>query len=265
MATSEAKGKADTTTNAIVIRKCHELDELRSCVSLQKEVWNFSDAELIPLRMFVVAEKIGGQVIGAFEDDQMIGFALAIPGTRDGHPYLHSQMVGVREGYRNSGLGRRIKWFQRDDALSRGFELMEWTFDPLEIKNAYLNIEKLGAIARRYHVNQYGLTTSPLQGGLPSDRLIAEWWLNSRRVQAAQQGSAVPRIEAQQTIEVPASIYEWKASSAMRSHAKSIQDNNRALFIQAFSNGLSVLNFTRDGSGNGTFGIGKWDENVNFS
>jgi len=248
-----------------VIRKCHEFDELRSCVALQKEVWNFSDAELIPLRMFVVAEKIGGQVIGAFEDDQMIGFALAIPGTRNGHPYLHSQMVGVREGYRNLGLGRRIKWFQRDDALSRGFELMEWTFDPLEIKNAYLNIEKLGAIARRYHVNQYGLTTSPLQGGLPSDRLIAEWWLQSKRVQAAQKGTAVPRIEAQQTIEVPAAIYDWKASSTMRSHAKSIQDNNRASFIQAFSNGLSVLNFTRDGGGNGTFGLGKWDENVNFS
>jgi len=265
MATSEAKGKADTATNAIVIRKCHEFDELRSCVALQKEVWNFSDAELIPLRMFVVAEKIGGQVIGAFEDDQMIGFALAIPGTRNGHPYLHSQMVGVREGYRNLGLGRRIKWFQRDDALSRGFELMEWTFDPLEIKNAYLNIEKLGAIARRYHVNQYGLTTSPLQGGLPSDRLIAEWWLQSKRVQAAQKGTAVPRIEAQQTIEVPAAIYDWKASSTMRSHAKSIQDNNRASFIQAFSNGLSVLNFTRDGGGNGTFGLGKWDENVNFS
>jgi len=265
MATSEAKGKADTATNAIVIRKCHEFDELRSCVALQKEVWNFSDAELIPLRIFVVAEKIGGQVIGAFEDDQMIGFALAIPGTRNGHPYLHSQMVGVREGYRNLGLGRRIKWFQRDDALSRGFELMEWTFDPLEIKNAYLNIEKLGAIARRYHVNQYGLTTSPLQGGLPSDRLIAEWWLQSKRVQAAQKGTAVPRIEAQQTIEVPAAIYDWKASSTMRSHAKSIQDNNRASFIQAFSNGLSVLNFTRDGGGNGTFGLGKWDENVNFS
>jgi predicted GNAT superfamily acetyltransferase len=215
MATSEAKGKADTTTNAIVIRKCHELDELRSCVSLQKEVWNFSDAELIPLRMFVVAEKIGGQVIGAFEDDQMIGFALAIPGTRDGHPYLHSQMVGVREGYRNSGLGRRIKWFQRDDALSRGFELMEWTFDPLEIKNAYLNIEKLGAIARRYHVNQYGLTTSPLQGGLPSDRLVAEWWLNSRRVSGSRKSCSANRGAT--TIEVPASICNWKASSAMRS------------------------------------------------
>jgi len=114
-------------------------------------------------------------------------------------------------------------------------------------------------------VNQYGLTTSPLQGGLPSDRLIAEWWLKSKRVQAAQQGCAVPRIEAQQTIGVPAPIYEWKASSTMRNHAKSIQDNNKTLFIQAFSNGLSVLNFTRDAAGNGIFGLGKWDENVNFS
>ena len=73
--------------------------------------------------------------------------------------------------------------FQRDDALARGFELIEWTFDPLEIKNAYLNIEKLGAIARRYSVNQYGITSSPLQGGLPTDRLVAEWWLKSKRVE----------------------------------------------------------------------------------
>ena len=72
---------------------------------------------------------------------------------------------------------------QREDALARGFELMEWTFDPLEIKNAYLNIERLGAIARRYNVNQYGITSSPLQGGLPTDRLVAEWWLKSKRVE----------------------------------------------------------------------------------
>ena len=72
---------------------------------------------------------------------------------------------------------------QREEALARGIELIEWTFDPLEIKNAYLNIEKLGAIVRRYNINQYGITSSPLQGGLPSDRLIAEWWLKSKRVE----------------------------------------------------------------------------------
>src|SRR6201999_4339960 len=88
----------------------------------------------------------------------------------------------VRKEHRNSGLGRRLKLLQREDALARGIELIEWTFDPLEIKNAYLNIERLGAIARRYNINQYGITSSPLQGFLPTDRLVAEWWLKSKRV-----------------------------------------------------------------------------------
>src|SRR5437660_12162762 len=86
-------------------------------------------------------------------------------------------MLAVRSCYRNSGLGRRMKLAQRDDALARGFDLMEWTFDPLEIKNAYLNLEKPGAIRRRYTVNQYGVSSSPLQGGLPTDRLVGEGWV----------------------------------------------------------------------------------------
>ena len=167
----------------MVIRKCHSLDEMSACVALQKEVWNFTDVELVPLRMFVVAEKIGGQVIGGFDDGKMVAFAFSLPGVRGGCSYLHSQMLAVRREYRNAGLGRQIKLFQRQDALAQGFELIEWTFDPLEIKNSYLNIERLGAIARRYSVNQYGITSSPLQGGLPSDRLVAEWWLKSKRVE----------------------------------------------------------------------------------
>jgi predicted GNAT superfamily acetyltransferase len=172
------------SADSMVIRKCHRLDEMRACVALQKDVWNFSDADLVPLRMFVVAGKIGGQVIAAFNDEggEIAGFALAIPGARGGRPYLHSHMLAVRKHHQNAGIGRRIKLFQRDDAIARGFELIEWTFDPLEIKNAYLNIEKLGAIARCYIVNQYGITSSPLQGGLPTDRLVAEWWLRSKRV-----------------------------------------------------------------------------------
>ncbi len=168
---------------AIVIRRCQGLDEFRACIALQKEIWNFSDAELVPLRMFVVADKIGGQVMGAFDRERMVGFALSVPGARAGHVYLHSHMLAVRKEYRDGGLGRRLKLLQREDALARGIELIEWTFDPLEIKNSYLNIEKLGAISRRYNINQYGITSSPLQGGLPSDRLIAEWWLKSSRVE----------------------------------------------------------------------------------
>ena len=168
--------------DAILIRRCQGLDELRTCVALQKQIWNFSDAELVPLRMFVVAEKVGGQVMGAFEGSEMVGFALSVPGTRSGHIYLHSHMLAVRKDHRNGGLGRRLKLLQREDALARGIELIEWTFDPLEIKNSYLNIEKLGAIARRYNINQYGITSSPLQGGLPSDRLIACLLYTSRCV-----------------------------------------------------------------------------------
>ena len=175
MATSQAAGAGHTVTGkSVVIRKCESLDEKRACVALQKEVWNFTDIELVPLRMFVVAEKIGGQVIGAFSNDELVGFAMAIPAVRSGHCFLYSHMLAVRQQYRNFGLGRRLKLFQREDAIAGGFELMEWTFDPLEIKNAYLNIEKLGAITRRYNVNQYGITSSPLQGGLPTDRLVAE-------------------------------------------------------------------------------------------
>ncbi len=152
------------TADKIELRRCHNIEEFHACVALQKEVWNFSDADLVPLRMFVVADKVGGQVMGAFDGKDMIGFALSVPGTRTGHVYLHSHMLAVRKEFRNGGLGRRLKLMQREEALSRGIELIEWTFDPLEIKNAYLNIEKLGAIARRYNVNQYGITSSPLQG-----------------------------------------------------------------------------------------------------
>src|ERR1700676_3301625 len=234
------------TDSKMVIRKCHNLDEMSACVTLQKDVWNFADAELVPLRVFVVAEKIGGQVIGGFDGGEMVAFALSLPGSRGGHSYLHSQMLAVRSEYRNAGLGRQIKLFQREDALARGFELIEWTFDPLEIKNAYLNIERLGAIARRYHVNQYGITSSPLQGGLPSDRLVAEWWLRSNRVENVLRGEPKPSFETLTTISVPAQIYQWKASPATRERAREVQKRNRKDFLQAFSDGLAVLGYECD-------------------
>ena len=287
MATGEATGKTGvtgvtngastgvstgTTTGEVTIRKCEALEEMQACFALQKEVWKFADADLIPVRMFVVAAKIGGQVIGAFlqrndkrNDDrdgegELIGFALAIPGMRNGYCYLHSQMLAVRQQYRNGGLGRRMKLYQREEALARGFELMEWTFDPLEIKNAYLNIEKLGAIARRYNVNQYGITSSPLQGGLPTDRLVAEWWMKSKRVEAVLADAPRAEFECRARIEVPAEIYEWKAEAATRKQALAVQQSNRERFNRAFAEGLSVLGYERDEHGNGRFLLGVWDE-----
>src|SRR5580704_11151015 len=247
MATGQATGAGcQVSADSIDIRKCHQLDEMRACVRLQQEVWNFSDADLVPLRMFVVAEKIGGQVIAAFAGNEIVGFSLSIPGVRGGQSYLHSHMLAVRKEHQNAGLGRRIKLFQRDDALARGFELIEWTFDPLEIKNAYLNIEKLGAIARRYSVNQYGITSSPLQGGLPTDRLVAEWWLKSKRVENILAGTRTAKIESRARIEVPAEVYQWKASADTRAQALAVQQRNREKFEQVFAEGLSVLGYERD-------------------
>jgi predicted GNAT superfamily acetyltransferase len=253
------------SADSIAIRICHELDEMRGCVALQKEVWNFSDADLVPLRMFVVAEKVGGQVIGAFAGNEMVGFALSIPGARGRHLYLHSHMLAVRKQHQNAGLGRRIKLFQREDAIARGFELIEWTFDPLEIKNAYLNIERLGAIARRYSVNQYGITSSPLQGGLPTDRLVAEWWLKSKRVEMLLQEGKRPRVETVTAISVPSQIYGWKSNPDTRHHAKEVQDRNRGQFANAFGNGLAVLGYERDEQGSGRFLLGRWDEKWMYS
>ena len=271
MATIEAigaaAGAASVSASAVLpaIRPCQTLEELQGCVDLQKEVWNFADADLIPLRMFVVANKIGGQVIGAFDGATLVGFALSIPGTRSGRSYLHSHMLAVREPYRNIGTGRRLKLAQRDDALQRGIELIEWTFDPLEIKNAHLNISRLGAIARRYNINQYGISSSPLQGGLPTDRLIAEWWLRSQRVTDLLERQKAPQFATELIIDVPGKIYEWKANSSMREHAAAVHLRNRDLFLDAFARDLAVLGYERDLLGNGKFLLGRWSENWSYA
>src|ERR1700761_5179905 len=173
-------------------------------------------------KVFLLASHIGGQVLGAFEGDTLVGYAMSLPGVRNGHAYLHSHHLAVLEGWRNKGVGRRLKLAQRDEALARGFELMEWTFDPLEIKNAHLNFARLGAISRRYMPNFYGASNSPLHGGLPTDRIYAEWWLKSDRVTRVLAGEA-PVMDATEHVDVPAEISAWKASDANRPKAREVQ------------------------------------------
>src|SRR3954452_7145602 len=166
----------------IQVRALTEHAELEEAVRLQREIWGFAEIELLPVRLFVVATKVGGQVFGAFEGHRMIGFLLAIPGMKPGgKSYLHSHMMGVLPEYRDRGIGRMLKEEQKADALKRGVSLIEWTFDPLELKNAFFNIERLGAVVRRYVLNQYGTTTSHLHSSLPTDRCIAEWHIQRSR------------------------------------------------------------------------------------
>lgn len=243
----------------IRIQPLSDLAEFDRCVELQLEVWNYSPGDLIPRRVFLIANRIGGQVLGAFDGDLMVGFAMGFPGYRNGHPYLHSHMLAVLAPYRNFGIGRRLKLAQRDDAIARGFELMEWTYDPLEIKNTYLNITRLGAISRRYKRDFYGPSTSPLQGGLPTDRLYAEWWLKSDRVVAALNGTPIQQ-EPELSLSVPADIYAWKASEENRSKAFAVQAENRDALEKAFATGLSVVGYERDEAGNGHFRLARWNE-----
>jgi predicted GNAT superfamily acetyltransferase len=205
-------------------------------------------------------------VIGAFDRDVMVGFAMSLPGYRDGRPYLHSHMLAVLPQYRNAGLGRRLKLAQREDALARGIDLIEWTFDPLEIKNAYLNIARLGAIARRYLRDFYGPSTSQLQGGLPTDRLVAEWWLDSARVRSAvgeetaEPSEAVENMgkTAQEVVQVtvPRAVTDWKRSPARRKLAESLQTRNRFALESAFVRGLAIVGFERGPEGDGCYLLG---------
>ncbi len=260
----------------IHIRHCEGFDELEACVEMQVETWGFDQSDVIPRKAFLVMQKVGGQLIGAFDtglpgaapngdSNSLIGFAMSLPGVKPGknysdgkpRPYLHSHLLAVREGYRNQGIGVQLKLAQRRDALDRGICLMEWTFDPLEIKNAFLNIHKLGAVVSTYRPDFYGVSSSRLQGGLPTDRLLAEWHLDSARVHDHVEGRphAVPVIE--ERITVPASIYQWKASDQDRHLALAMQTQNRLKFLEAFSRGLAVLGFARDTAGNGIYELGQ--------
>jgi predicted GNAT superfamily acetyltransferase len=235
---------AGSQTPVIEIRQLSTLDEFRTAVDLQKTIWGFDDLDLLPLRFFVVASRVGGQVLGGYDGERMVAFCLGIPGIKPGNlAYIHSHMMGVLAEYRNTGVGRRLKLRQREDALARGIQLIEWTFDPLELKNAFFNIERLGAIVRRYAINQYGITGSPLHGGLPTDRCYAEWWIDSPRVRSILAGE--PReVQTAERIVFPTDIARIRSEN---NHlARKIQEENSAKFRDAFGRGLAVTGFAHD-------------------
>ncbi len=162
---------------------------------------------MYPLRLFVTLTKIGGNVLGAFAaDGEAVGFVASMPAWHGRRRYFHSLSLGVLPAQENRGLGRALKLAQRKAALRAGFGCIEWTYDPMRAKNAFFNIERLGAISRRYLADHYGRVQSRLQQGLPSDRLMAEWWLTSPRVRRALAGkrSRAARRKPAAEVSIPA-------------------------------------------------------------
>jgi len=229
------------SAGAIVVRPCHGLAEFERCVELQLAIWGGAELDAVPLPVFVITAEMGGQVLGAFDGARMIGFTLAFPGLHRQKPFLHSHMTAVLEEFRDRGVGRQLKLFQRSEALGRGIKLVEWTFDPLELRNAHFNIVRLGAIARRILPNHYGITSSPLHAGLPTDRLLAEWHLNSPRAVARAEGKESTRRASSNAklVFVPANIGELKRTDPRE--AEKIQSRVREEFQHWFAEGYAVL------------------------
>ena len=218
-----------------------EIRDLRSATDfaavemLQREVWGFADLDIVAGSSLRVMLEIGGVLAGAFDGDELVAFNSGFAGFRRGHLEIHSDMLAVREGYRDRGLGYQLKLAQRARALAMGIRRITWTFDPLRSRNAYFNFYKLGALADEYRVNFYGETTSSFLHSIGTDRLWITWLLDRER-------TPVGRGE---TIEIPREIdalakeaqWEWRRST-------------RARFSELLADGYCVTSY--DG-GNGRY------------
>ena len=173
------------------IRELRTLEDCRAVAALEKEVWGYTDSEdVVPPPVLIVSIKRGGILLGGFNDAGTLkGFVYSIPAVKHGKLTQWSHMLGVTRDARNSGLGLRLKLAQRDRTRAMGIELIEWTFDPLQVMNASLNFTRLGVVVEEYEPNIYGDSSSPLHQGSPTDRFVAEWHVNAphveRRIAAA--------------------------------------------------------------------------------
>ncbi|MDP2053663.1 MAG: hypothetical protein Q8L75_08510 [Acidobacteriota bacterium] len=165
-----------------IIRHLTTIDEFRQVVALEQAIWGYTDlGDIVTVPVFIFTVKRGATLIGAFDRDHMVGFAYAVVGMKDGRPMMWSHMAGVLPEYRG-GLGVQLKLEQRARALAQGYELIEWTFDPMQAMNAHFNFAKLGGVVEEYAENFYGESTSALHRGTPTDRLIVSWRIGEPHV-----------------------------------------------------------------------------------
>jgi predicted GNAT superfamily acetyltransferase len=246
----------------VEIRLVRTNDEFAACEAMSRDIWGAAERNVVPRELLLTMQHNGGLVHGAFlPQGRLIGFCFAFLGTRDGQLRLCSHQLGVLREFRGGGIGIALKQAQRYDALRLGYELVTWTFDPLEARNAYINLHRLGCIARLYDRDHYGAMEDDLNRGLPSDRFEAEWWLSRTTPRPAADPHVILRVgtngepirehvdlDARTTalIGVPPDFQAVKRTSlslAMRWRMES-----RAAFEAALAAGLVAIDFRRDGA-----------------
>lgn len=235
----------------IVVRECVTMDEFDACVRLQREAFGLPDLEISPRRHLIVSRSAGGWVLGAFaENDELVGFVLHLVAARGREIIGYSHMMAVASAAQNKGIGARLKWAQRERALREGCEFIQWTWDPMRVRNAHFNLNRLGVTVRRYAENFYGtdyLTSPEAPGnirGLDSDRLIAEWPLRSPRVKLLARGEQPEPLGAPATtIALPS---DWSALLHEDGEAAPRELRRvRTEFQQALAGGLICAGFER--------------------
>jgi predicted GNAT superfamily acetyltransferase len=181
----------------VVIRPARTRGDFDACMLLQRAVWGLEDVEITSAIQLIATTHAGGLLhLAETGDGRVVAFAYAFPALRGGLPHLHSDMLAVLPEYQQRGLGLRLKWAQREESLARGLSLITWTFDPMQSRNANLNLRRLGAEATEFLENFYGVTTASLHHGLPTDRLLVRWDLAAARVKALSAEGEPPRTVA---------------------------------------------------------------------
>ena len=233
----------------IKIRQCSSVEDLSRCVSLQRETFALPEIEVSPVRHFVVTEHAGGFTLGAFSGAELVGFVLSVAAFFGNEQFFYSHMAAVKNGFQSSGIGARLKWAQRDEALMRGVKFIKWTFQPVQARNAHFNLEKLGAIIKSYEPNYYGTDYGNAPGekekiGLDSDRLFAEWHLETERVQLLARGETFDeKVAPIKTIEIP---NDWNALVKSDIEiAVAAQQKIKQEFQTAFAENLVCRRFER--------------------
>lgn len=233
----------------ITIRECVTVKELGECVVLQRDIFALPEIEISPVRHFIVTRGAGGFTLGAFAGEDLVGFVLSVPAFLGNKKFFYSHLMAVKREFQSHGIGAGLKWAQRETALARNVDYIKWTFQPVQARNAFLNLEKLGAVIREYQPNYYGTdySTSHRQGGnlgIDSDRLFAEWHLTSEKVAALSRGeSFAEKGEIVKTIEIP---NDWNALVEKDPNAAiAEQARIKHEFQTAFAENLTAKGFER--------------------